>query len=110
MSYMTKIEGVADTDDCLPGMAFFAGTGPYGKTCGDCKHRGVSRESRKGTWSENLQQIVHKVYRTTQCAMFKKLSGSHGGNVKKEWPACKYFEAKAVKKPAALPQAERNEP
>jgi|HubBroStandDraft_4_1064222.scaffolds.fasta_scaffold603289_3 hypothetical protein len=70
MSYMTKIEGVADTDDAIPGMAFFAGTGPHGKTCGDCKHHGLTRESRNGTWSERLQQTVYRSYRTTQCAMF----------------------------------------
>lgn len=95
MSYMTKIIGVADTDDALPGMAFFAGTGPAGKTCGGCKYRGLARESRKATYSERSQQFVHKSYRTTQCAMFKKLSGgTFGTPVKKYYPACKYFEAK----------------
>lgn len=100
MSFMTKIEGVADTDDALPGMAFFAGTGPYGKTCGDCKFRGLIRESQKATYNENLQQFVHKSYRTTQCAMFKKLAGNHGTPVKADYPACKYFEAREKKKSA----------
>lgn len=94
MSYMTRLEGVPDTDDAKPGMAYFAGTGPDGKTCGQCKHRGLTRQSRKGTWSEKLQQIVHKSYRTTQCAMFKKLAGMHGTAVKKDYPCCKYFEPK----------------
>lgn len=95
MRYMTKIEGVADTDQAIPGMAFFAGTGPDGKTCGLCKHRGLIRQSQTSTWSEKLQQQVHKTYRTTQCAMFKKLAGVHGAAVKKDYPCCKYFEAKA---------------
>lgn len=95
MSCMTKIEGVADTDQALPGMAFFAGTGPEGKTCGNCKHRGVIRQSQKAVYSEQAKDFVHKSYRTTQCAMFKKLAGMHGSAVKKDYPACKYFEARA---------------
>jgi hypothetical protein len=98
MSYMTKIDGVADTDDALPGMAFFAGTGPYGKTCGDCKFRGLTRQSQKATYNESRQEFVHKSYRTTQCVMFKKLAGIHGTPVKADYPACKYFETKEKKK------------
>ncbi len=95
MSYMTKIEGVADTDDAKSGMAFFAGTGPYGKTCGNCKHRGLTRMSQKATYSEQAKEFVHKTYRTSQCAMFKKLAGEYGSAVKKDYPACKYFEQRA---------------
>jgi len=95
MSYMTKIEGYPEADDCKPGMAFFAGTGPAGKTCGDCKHRGYSRQSQKGTWSDGLQQDVYRSYRVNKCAMFKKLSGHHGQDISKQYAACKYFEAKA---------------
>jgi len=95
MSFMTKIEGVADTDQAIPGMAFFAGTGPDGKTCGACKHRGLTRRSQKATYSEQAKDFVHKTYRTTQCAMFKKLAGTHGSAVKKDYPACKYFEPRA---------------
>lgn len=94
MSFMTRIEGVADTDEAIPGMAFFAGTGPYGKTCGDCKHRGLYRESQKATYSEKAKDFVYKTYRTTQCAMFKKLAGEYGAAVKKDCSACKYFEQK----------------
>lgn len=94
MSYMTKIDGVPDSDDALPGMAFFAGTGPLDKTCGTCKHRGLSRQSGKGKWSEKHQQIMFRTYRTAACAMFKKLSGNYGPVVKKIYPACKYYEQK----------------
>jgi len=107
MSFMTKIEGVADTDDALPGMAFFAGTGPYGKTCGSCKHRGLTRESHKATYSERTLQFVHKTYRTTQCAMFKRLSGQHGTPVKADYPACKYYEDKEKKRALAVSLQER---
>lgn len=95
MDTMTKLEGVPSRDDALPGMAFFASTGPAGKTCGDCKHRGLVRKSQKATYSETAQEFVHKSYRTTQCSMFKKLAGQHGSAVKKDYPACKYFEPKA---------------
>lgn len=35
---MTKIPGVPDNKTLVPGMAHFQGTGPFGKTCGACKH------------------------------------------------------------------------
>lgn len=104
MSFMTKIEGVADTDQAIPGMAFFAGAGPEKKTCGNCKHRGLIRESRKAKWSERTQQFVHKTYRTNQCKMFKKLAGVHGAAVKKDYAACKYFEDKDPPKVKPSPQ------
>lgn len=97
MSFMTKIEGVPDTDDAKPGMAFFAGTGPQGKRCGDCKFRGLTRQSQKASYSERLQEFVHKTYRTTQCAKYRSLSGHHGAAVKKDYDACKYFESKKTK-------------
>lgn len=88
MSYMTQIEGVPDTDDALPGMAFFAGTGPYGKTCGHCVHRGYYKENRAGD-----------LKRTSACEKFRKLAGGeHGPPVKKRYPACKYFQEIEKKK------------
>lgn len=95
MDHMTKVEGVPSTDDAIPGMAFFANTGPYGKTCGDCKHRGLTRQSQKAVYNEAKQEFVHRSYRTTQCAMFKRLAGEYGTPVKGDYPACKYFEQKA---------------
>lgn len=81
MSYMTQLEGVPDTDQALPGMAFFAGTGPYGKTCGQCVFRGYYKENKKGDMK-----------RTSGCEKFRRLAGgAHGDPVKKSYPACKYF-------------------
>lgn len=94
MSFMTKIDGVPDTDELRSGMAFFAGSGPTGKTCGDCKHRGYMRESRNGKWNASLQQIVHRASRVMKCAMFKKMSGRHGADIDADYPCCKYFEPK----------------
>jgi hypothetical protein len=94
MDYMTKLDGVPSKDDAIDGMAFFAGTGPYGKTCGDCKFRGYTRQSSKGVYNETKQEFVYRTYRTTKCEMFRKLSGHHGSEVKEEYPVCKYFEQK----------------
>ncbi len=110
MSFMTKIEGVPDTDDVRDGMAFFAGTGPYGKTCGDCKFRGYVRTSSKGTYNESRQEFVYRSYRTTKCEMFRRLSGHHGSEVKEEYPACKYFELKEKKKASAVSSQQGNSP
>lgn len=95
MDYMTKLEGVPSKDDAIPDMAFFAGTGPAGKTCGQCKHRGLTRESQKAIYNEKLQEFVHRSYRTSQCAMFKRLAGDYGTPVGADNLSCKYFEQKA---------------
>lgn len=95
MGTMTKIEGVADADEAIPGMAFFAGTGPEGAVCGDCVHRGYSRESSRGHWNAHLGQTVYRSYHVTKCAMFKKLSGGqHGADIAAHCKSCKFFEAK----------------
>ena len=94
MSKMTRIDGVPDIDDINPGMAYLPGTGPDGKTCGDCQYRGYYRESKHEKWSVALQMNIRRRYKTGSCEMFRKLSGRHGDTVKKIWPACKYFEQK----------------
>lgn len=91
---MVKIPGVPEKDDAKPGMAFFAGTGPVGKTCGDCLHRGYYRQSQKGRWDEMLRQEVFKTYRVSKCAVYKSMTGHHGGDINRHWPSCKYFEPK----------------
>lgn len=94
---MVKIPGVLDKNDAKPGMAHFAGTGPQGKTCGDCLHRGYYRQSRKGKWNETRQQEEFKSYRVSKCAVYKSLTGHHGGDIDKYWASCKYFEPKKQK-------------
>lgn len=107
MSFMTKIEGVPDSDQALPGMAFFAGSGPDGKTCGDCKYRGLTRQSQKSKWSQMAQQFIHRTYRTKQCSMFKRLAGVHGSAVKADYAACKYFETKERAKASSVTEGQR---
>lgn len=55
--YMTKLPGIPSSDQVKDGMAFFAGTGPEGKTCGDCKLRGYQRQSSKETWNERGESL-----------------------------------------------------
>ena len=89
---MVKVDGVPESADAKPGMAFFSGTGPDGKTCGDCALRGYSRQSSRETWSDRLQQFVSRSYRTTACTEYRHLTGMHGPSVQPEWSACKFFE------------------
>jgi len=78
MSNMTKLKGVPDSGDVRPGMAYYAGSGPAGKTCGLCRHRGYFDDSHDKRYG---------------CAMFKKLTGRNGPPVRTFYSACKYYEA-----------------
>jgi hypothetical protein len=89
---MKKIPGVPDTDDVRPGMAFFAGTGPFGTKCGDCCHRGYKRLSSKESFDPTTNEWVRRSYRVTKYAMFKSMTGKHGADIDKDYPSCKYYE------------------
>lgn len=92
---MVRIEGVPSAEDAKPGMAFFQSTGPVGKTCGDCKHRGYNRESKNGTFNATTGTMTYRSYRVSACSVFRKLAGgTHGPAVDRAWSACKYFEQK----------------
>ena len=88
---MTKLPGVPDTDDVKPGMASFEGTGPSGKTCESCTHRGYYRTS-KPKFNRQTGMLEETRYRSKGCRMFLKLSHRHGPAVDKKWRACQYFE------------------
>jgi hypothetical protein len=90
---LTRIEGCPDRNSVRPGMAHFAGTGPFGETCGSCAHL-ASTDRKKG-----------------RCAMFKKLAGHRGEEVDKNNAACKYFEARPQPPPivAKRPALNSNE-
>jgi hypothetical protein len=81
MSHMTKIPGVPDRSTALPGMAFFAGTGPQGKTCGDCLFRGYQNDNK-----------FH-----AGCHRYRQLTGRDGPVVKEFYPACRDFQQGDVK-------------
>lgn len=80
---LTRPTGSFSKDDARPGMAFFQGTGPQDKCCGDCKHRGYYREAVSGSH-----------YRVQKCAVFKSMAGRHGHDIDRNWRSCKYFEQK----------------
>ena len=71
-----------------PGMAFWAGTGPAGQTCGDCVF--------KGYWATKVNKSGTPVgsRRSKGCAKFRDLTGTHGPAINQYLPACKYFEAR----------------
>lgn len=70
-----------------PGMAHFAGTGPEGKTCGQCAHYGFYRESKVG-----------KSYRVSGCGKYQRLTGHPGPAFHKDTSSCKYFEPKPTER------------
>jgi hypothetical protein len=81
---LTKVEGVPHRADVIPGMAYFAGTGPADTTCKTCAFRGYHRKSRFGNW-----------YHTNGCEKFRVLSGGkHGARLRPGTSSCKYYEAK----------------
>lgn len=85
MIKMTQLPGVPDRGSIRPGMAYFAGTGPYNTTCGQCVHRGYWKQRRKMDGTNNPIYI-------RSCEMHRKLSGTHGPPVDERWPSCKYFD------------------
>lgn len=82
---LTKLPGVPTNDCVIPGMANFAGSGPAGKTCGDCVFRGYYRRR---------ETDFNKTYKHNGCEKFKKLTGRHGPAVSRDNPSCKYFMQK----------------
>lgn len=89
---MVPVPGYPSRDDACPGMAHFAGTGPDGKTCGDCRLRGVWRDRQKYSDDRGRWEDVRSY--NGSCSMFKKLTGKFGPVVQKAWRACRYFEQK----------------
>lgn len=83
------------------GMASWAGGGPEGKTCHDCKFRGYRRVQGGGLWGEKQDSF----YYYYGCAKFFMLTGNHGPVIKPAYdfgfegypPACKYFVDKPVR-------------
>jgi hypothetical protein len=75
-----------------PGQAHWAGTGPAGKTCGDCVRLGYLRQRRSA--SGDLVKTTH----TGGCQRFSQLTGRHGPVVPVTAGACRHFESKGKNK------------
>ena len=80
-SGLTRLPGVPDSGDVIPGMAYYAGSGPAGERCSNCAFWGYYRPNKSGT----------KRYKTSACLRFKELTGKHGPPIKGENSACKYW-------------------
>jgi len=65
-----------------PGMAHFAGTGPRGKTCGNCVFWGYKRETGRFKSMKPVEA----------CQKYFNLTGKHGPTIKAALLSCKYFE------------------
>jgi hypothetical protein len=75
---LTKIEGVPDRATAHPGMAHFAGTGPFGERCKSCIYFGYLPEGADRF--------------SNRCKKFLLLTGRDGPVIKGNYEACKYFE------------------
>jgi len=91
---LTRIDGVPNSEDVntARGMAHFPGTGPAGKTCGSCAHRGYSRQGQREYYDQKTDIFFRKFYHYCGCEMFKALTGKHGPVISRGNLACKYFE------------------
>jgi hypothetical protein len=74
-----QLERVVDATP--PGMAHWAGTGPGGTTCGDCRSYGYDPE-----WKFPC------VVRPNSCRRFFQLMAYHGPALPPETPSCKHFQ------------------
>jgi hypothetical protein len=68
----------------VPGMAHFAGTGPNGKTCGQCEFWGYQVNTHKGLKFQ------------FRCKKYNELMKKDGGIIPGLTLSCKYWEAKFV--------------
>jgi hypothetical protein len=76
-----------------PGMAHYAGTGPFARTCGECVFKGYRRDSSRGVFDPNSGEMIYRSYRVGGCEKYMKLTGIHGPVIEGTNEACKYFEA-----------------
>lgn len=95
MSHLTRLPGIPDSAEIKPGMAHFAGSGPAGKTCGQCVHRGYWKKGK-----DKIDKATHLIketqVKTTACKEFLRLSLKHGPAVNVGWAACKFFKERPL--------------
>ena len=68
------------------GQAHFAGTGPFGATCGECIFLGYWKKIRTASLDTVRSQ------RVGGCEKFHQLTGKHGPVVPPGTDACRYFQ------------------
>lgn len=73
-----------------PGMAHWAGSGPPGNACKQCRF--------KDYWAQQRNRHgLGKDAKSRGCKKFFDLTGVHGPAIRDNLPACKYFEEKPAK-------------
>jgi hypothetical protein len=73
----------------VPGMAHWSGSGPAGKTCGQCAHLGYWEQVRNSAGSS-----VGSRHRDGGCGKFFALTSKRGAVVPPSTRACRHFEEK----------------
>jgi hypothetical protein len=69
------------------GMASWAAAGPFGATCGECKHYGCWKQTRDANG-----KVVKTTFLSSRCAMFRQLTGKIGPAVPADAEACRHFK------------------
>jgi hypothetical protein len=69
-----------------PGQAHWAGSGPSGKSCGECCHLGYFKQHR------NARGDTVRSEHTGGCRRYFQLTGEHGPVVPRNAGACRHFE------------------
>jgi hypothetical protein len=87
--HLTSIEPELDrlVKQTLPGMAHWAGTGPAGTTCEQCRFFGYSAPLRNG-----LGETVSAIKKDKCCHRYFRLMKQHGKPLLPQTPSCRHFE------------------
>jgi hypothetical protein len=72
-----------------PGQAHWAGTGPFAATCGDCEFLGYFKQIQTPAGNTTGTR------RAYGCAVFRRLTGTHGPTVPRHAEACRHFARRA---------------
>ncbi len=101
--HLTKPQGeelAAMQAATVPGMAFWAGSGPAGRTCRECVHWCSGKVARRHT--KRSAAVKHSGVKAgslldQKCNKFARLSYDKEGDAfNNATPACKYFEENAT--------------
>jgi hypothetical protein len=73
-----------------PGQAHWAGTGPAGRTCGECEHFNYWRQiyNRSGAITHTEQH--------QGCKKYEQLTNKKGPKIDKQLLACRHFQERAA--------------
>jgi hypothetical protein len=72
-----------------PGMAHFAGSGPPGATCVECRFYQYWAQHRN-----KAGEIIRTELRRNACGKYHDLTNKHGPAIPHTMPACRHFETR----------------